>query len=418
MTAMSDAGIAGAKAHNVRFLGHTDQGGRPDGVQIMVSRGYAYIGHMFADGFSVIDVREPRQLRTVAFVAAPPNTRAPHLQVHENLLLVVNAANVWALQQYQAEAQYFAQPLADSFSRRTERPFAAGLRIYDLTDPALPREIAFLEMPGIGLHRIWYIGGRYAYVSAHLEGYSDHILAVIDLATPTAPRLAGTWWLPGMWRAGGESPQWRTGQRWALHHAIVRDGLAFGAWRDGGLTIHDCSDPAAPRLLVHRNWSPPFGGGTHTALPLLDRALLVVADEATTNNCANGIPHSWVFDIREPANPVSLATLPTPAEEDFCVKGGKFGPHNLHENRPGSLVSSQLVFATYYNAGLRVFDLSDAFRPRQTGYFIAPSPERLIDTRPGAVRVTSACDVYVDPNGVMLLSDTNAGLYALQYDPR
>jgi len=29
-------------ARNMRIIGHCDQGGRPDGVQIMVHRGYAY----------------------------------------------------------------------------------------------------------------------------------------------------------------------------------------------------------------------------------------------------------------------------------------------------------------------------------------------------------------------------------------
>jgi hypothetical protein len=32
----------------MRIIAHCDQGGRPDGVQIMVHRGYAYIGHMFS----------------------------------------------------------------------------------------------------------------------------------------------------------------------------------------------------------------------------------------------------------------------------------------------------------------------------------------------------------------------------------
>src|SRR5688572_3629125 len=76
-----------ATGKHVKYLGRCDQGGRPDGVQIMVKDGYAIVGHMFADGFSVIDVRDPRRMKTVAFVPAPPNTRAPHLQVHENLLL-------------------------------------------------------------------------------------------------------------------------------------------------------------------------------------------------------------------------------------------------------------------------------------------------------------------------------------------
>jgi hypothetical protein len=41
-------------ARNIRFVAHSDQGGRPDGVQIMVHRGYAYIGHMFSGGFTVM----------------------------------------------------------------------------------------------------------------------------------------------------------------------------------------------------------------------------------------------------------------------------------------------------------------------------------------------------------------------------
>ena len=39
-------------ARNMRIVGHSDQGGRPDGVQVMVHRGFAYVGHMFSKGFS------------------------------------------------------------------------------------------------------------------------------------------------------------------------------------------------------------------------------------------------------------------------------------------------------------------------------------------------------------------------------
>src|SRR5271156_1243954 len=34
---------------NMRLIGHTDQGGRPDGVQLMVD-GVAHVGHMFSKG--------------------------------------------------------------------------------------------------------------------------------------------------------------------------------------------------------------------------------------------------------------------------------------------------------------------------------------------------------------------------------
>jgi hypothetical protein len=405
-----------ASAKNVCLLSRCDQGGRLDGVQVIVHKGHAFVGHMFADGFSVIDVRDPVKPKTLAFVAAPKNTRSHHLQIHGDILIAVNGPNIWAMQQYASQVDYYAKSLADSLT--IDKPFGAGVRVFDISNPAAPREISFLAMPGLGAHRIWWVGGRYAYASVHLEGFIDHVLAIIDMANPAKPALVGHWWLPGMWRAGGETPPASFGKRTALHHMITAGNIGYAAWRDGGYTIHDISDPVKPKLLSHHNYSPPFGGGSHTPLPLPNRKLLILGEEATTASCANGIAYTWVIDVRAPENPVSIATLPTPDEEDFCAKGAKFGPHNMHENRPGSFVSEDLVFATYHNAGLRIYDVRDAFQPKQVGYFVPPPPETIVDQRPNPLKVIQSCDVFVDANGVMYMTDTNAGLYILQYEGR
>lgn len=400
---------------NIAALGQSDQGGRPDGVQIMVDRGHAYIGHMFSDGISVLDVGDPRAPLPVGFIACPPNTRSHHLQVHDGTMLAVNSANIWALQRYATQDDYYSNPISQSFKRR-ERDFTAGLRVFEFSsDPASPREIGFCAVEGLGLHRLWWVGGRYAYASVHLDGYSDFVLGVFDLANPAKPELAAVWALPGMNLAAREEPAWKPGKRWALHHAIPAGDLLYGAWRDGGLTIHDISDPLTPRLLSHRLLSPPFAGGSHTPLPLPARGLALLADEAISANCAAGFAHTWVFDVRGAENPVSIALFPQPGDADYCGIGGKFGPHNLHENRPGSFQSETIVFATWHNAGVRVFDLSDATRPAEIGYCIAAPPGRLLDTRPGAALVTQAADVLVDRNGVMFVTDTNGGLSTWQF---
>src|SRR5712671_2373889 len=401
-------------ASNISFVGYCDQGGRPDGVQVIVHEGFAYVGHMFSDGFSVIDVRDPRHPKAVAFVAMPPNTRSHHLQVADNLLLAINGPSIWTLAQFQDQSKYFARTLTDSMDR--ELSFAAGIRIYDVKNPSQPREITFMAIPGLGVNRIWWVGGRYAYVAAHMEGYTDHIMAVVDLATPERPEIVSKWWLSGQRTQGGEAPSVPKGRRHAAHHAIVEGGFAYGAWRDGGVTIHDLSNPLEPELVSHVNWCPPFTGGTHTALPLVDRHLLVVADEATTVDCANGIPRIWVLDIRAPGKPVPISTLPVPLGQDYCKKGGKFGPHNLHENRPGSFQSSELIFATYLNAGVRAYDLWDPFRPRETAHYVPPAPERMIDSRPNAPHVIQSGDLFVDRDGLIYLTDPHAGLYVLQYE--
>ncbi|WP_210737373.1 LVIVD repeat-containing protein [Cellulomonas hominis] len=403
-------------AQGFTFLGHSDQGGRPDGCQVMVHRGHVYVAHAFSGGFSVLDVRDPRDPRPVRFVAAPPGTWSVHLQTADDLLLVVNAKDLFADTEFQTEADYYTRSIGTP-ALQAARGYAAGLRVFDISAPAEPREIAFMPVEGVGLHRLWYTGGRWAYASALLDGFTDYVLVTIDLADPTRPQIAGRWWLPGMHEAAGETPTWDTGRwRYALHHAIVHGDTAYASWRDGGLTILDVSDRSAPSLVAARNWSDPFGGGTHTALPLPGRDLLLVADEGVADNAADGIKHTWVFDVRNPANPVSIATFPQPAEDDFVAKGGHFGPHNLHENRPGSFQSEELVFATYQNAGVRAFDLRDPYRPELVAGWVPPAPERMVDTRPGRPRVIQSFDVFVDAEGVAYVTDYNAGLYVLQYD--
>ncbi|MFJ5378463.1 LVIVD repeat-containing protein [Pectobacterium sp. CHL-2024] len=403
-------------SRNMQLIGHSDQGGRPDGVQVMVHRGYAYIGHMVSQGVSIVDVRDARNPKPAGFIAAPPGTWNIHLQTHDDLLLVVNARDLFADASFAEEKVYYTRSVADTVSTKQQgKSWSAGLRIFDISTPDKPREISFLPLDGIGIHRIWYVGGRWAYVSALLDGYSDYIFLTIDLADPPRPEVAGRYWLPGMHTAGGETASWPEGKRYALHHAIISGDTAYGSWRDGGLTLLDVSDRTNPQLISHRNWSPPFGGGTHTALPLPDRDLLIVLDEAVLDNQEDGEKVIWVFDIREPSNPVSIATFPQPKETDYVKKGAHFGPHNLHENRPGSFISSSLIFATYQNAGVRAYDISNPYQPKETGALVPAAPARMVDKRPGRPQIIQSCDVFVDADGIIYSTDYNAGLSIIEY---
>ena len=92
---------------NMRLVGHSDQGGRCDGVQIMVHRGYAYVGHIFSKGFSVIDVRDPSKPQYVKHVAAPHNTWTLHLQAADDLLLVIHNKDMFAQAELADEKNYY-----------------------------------------------------------------------------------------------------------------------------------------------------------------------------------------------------------------------------------------------------------------------------------------------------------------------
>ncbi len=407
-------------ARNIRLIGHSDQGGRPDALQVMVHRGYGYVAHPWSRGFSIIDLRDPKNPGETVYVPSPANTWTIHLQTHDDLLLVIHARDLFADAAFAADERvYYTRSVGETVGTaaggESSRNWSAGMAIYDIATPNAPRQIGFFPVAGVGVHRIWYVGGRYAYVSALIDGYSDYIFVIVDLADPTHPVEAGRWWIPGMHTAGGETPSW-DGRRFALHHALVEGDTAYACWRDGGLTILDIADKSAPKLIAHRNWSPPFGGGTHSPLPLPARGLLVVADEAVLDHEEDGRKPVWIFDIRDPANPVSIATLPVPDEADYTAKGGHFGPHNLHENRPGSFQSDTLIFATWQNAGIRVFDIADPYQPKETGALVPAAPTRMVDARANRPRVIQSADLFVDANGLIYATDYNAGLSIMEYE--
>ena len=128
-------------SRNIKFVGHSDMGGRGDGVQIMVHRGFAYVGHGFSNGITTIDVRDPKNPKVLDFIACPPGTRAFHLQTHEDLLLAVNAPSVWTMQEFQNEKAYFGGSPADKLKDQSR--FTSGIRVYDTSDPGRVREIAY-----------------------------------------------------------------------------------------------------------------------------------------------------------------------------------------------------------------------------------------------------------------------------------
>jgi len=77
--------------------------------------------------------------------------------------------------------------------------------------------------------------------------------------------------------------------------------------------------------------------------------------------------------------------------------------------------SEETIFATYNNAGVRIFDIKDAFAPKEVAYWVPPTPQKMIDPRPKVARAAKTADLFVMPDGLMFVTDWNAGLNVLQY---
>jgi hypothetical protein len=372
-----------SEAMGLRLVGHSDLGGRGDGCQIMRQGDVLYVAHMSRAGMSVLDVSDPHRPKLLEQTPPPPGAHSHKLQLAGDLLV----QNV--------ERQGPGQPL------RT------GVVVYDVGRPGTPREIGSFPVGGSGVHRMWFVDGRYLHMAAGAEGYSDQFYMVVDLRDPTRPTEVGRWWLPGMHVGGDEPRSWRPGERFACHHPIVAGPRAYVGWWDAGFVILDIQDLARPRLVSRVDWSPPFGGATHTVLPLRGGRLAVVTDEALRDDGQEADKYAWVVDLREETRPVPIATLPEPPPE-FRTRGGRFGPHNLHENRPGTFVSEDRIYLTYFNAGLRVYDLGDPFRPREVAFYVPEPP-------PGQV-TPQWNDLLVTADGLIFVTDRlNGGLYVLEH---
>ena len=112
----------------------------------MVHNDYAYIGQARYGGFTIVDVTNPHEPRPAGFVETAPGALNIHLQVHDNLLLVVDGANLFSI--YGSPEAYYSQSMEGWSSNRFGQrgvDFMAGMRVYDISNPTEPRQIGYLE---------------------------------------------------------------------------------------------------------------------------------------------------------------------------------------------------------------------------------------------------------------------------------
>ncbi|HEX6623883.1 MAG TPA: hypothetical protein VF064_09230 [Pyrinomonadaceae bacterium] len=304
---------------------------------------------------------------------------------------------------------------------------ASGLELYDITEPNDPRLLSFFDVDALGadVHGIHELdltttpSGRALALAAvpHLEvgtagagglgGVGD--LLIIDVTYPTKPTLVAEWGVldePGLGLAFYESVRQGSSDRTFLHSARAgKDGTrAYLSYWDAGVIVLDITDPARPAYLGRTSFAPADEGNAHSVAEARGGNVLVQADEDTDPFAGDGEFNGWgylrFFDISDPSNPVLLGTFATANANDEAVAAeGNWSAHNPE-------VRGNTVYASWYNDGVRVIDISATSAPREVASW----------TGAGTPAGAPAVNIWgVAPHqNLLLASDRNYGLYILR----
>jgi hypothetical protein len=279
-----------------------------------------------------------------------------------------------------------------------------GFQVWDIRDRTNPKLLKHQRTGGIGVHR-FDLDENYAYISTEMEGYVGNILVIYDMADPANPREVSRWHMPGQHIAAGEVPSWE-GQQHRLHHTTRHGNLLYAAVWYAGCRIIDVSDISKPRTVGAYSYHPPFPEPTHTFMRVpfkIDgRSLAVAVDEEHEHVPGQLHGGLWVFDVENPADirPLSMWHL-TERDNPFIAAGGRFGAHQFQER-----MHDTCLYTAWFGGGLRVVDIGAPTNPTEVAHWLAEPP-------PGQSS-PQANDVDTTKGGLVYVIDRNRGLDILE----
>jgi hypothetical protein len=405
----TDSSAPGHSARGLDLVGYHDLAGRPAfklALQVVDQRWYLYATHFWEPRLSILDVTDPGNIELVGSIDGPADSATWQVQVADGLL-------VQGLEH--RSANWGGDP---------DRPGDEGIRFWDVTDPRAPVQLSHWRTGARGVHRNHYAGGRYVHVAASRTGFEGNIYVVLDIDDPANPVEVGNWFLPEQFTAAGS----RSSRRYSLHGPpyVIGDRayLSYGA---AGLVILDVSDVSAPVFVSQLEIGAAFSSriAMHTAVPVPGRSLVMVNTEAIAEMSEEPYNFAGIVDVSDEKSPRLLSLLPIPVPDpnapypNFSRRGGRFGPHNQHHSQglPDLFQSDDLLFLTWFNAGLRVYDTTDPYLPREIAWYLPDDPTERRGLLPRTL-VTQSEDVLVDRRGNIFFSDKNHGIHVVRLSER
>jgi len=428
-------------ALNMAVVGHHDLGNRGFNADVWVHDGFAYVGSWgFQDwsgggenrfcpddahaGIVVLDARDPATPTPVSKLQQPTGTSAEDV--------VVFTARYGPL----AGHDIAVSGIQTCGSSRYDTGLFRGLFVWDVTDPARPRELGRLNTGCCtrGIHELEVqhradLNRTFVYASVPASEYEDSAsptgyrdqqgrgdFRLIDVTDPTGPFEVSDW---GVLHDAGRplGPGQGCDPDPVFGHGVdpSADGkLAFVSYWDSGFVALDVSDPAHPVYRGDTDYPVNADGDGHSANYDEARGLLFTADEdfcKTGNGIEKGFGYLRVYDYSDLAHPAQIGYYKTPNSSGSRDTGA--GDYTIHNP---FLVGTE-VYASWYSDGVRVVDVSDPRAPTEVAYFVPPSANNPVSPSQRGVlnNATQVWGVVVDEStGLVYLSDMNSGLWILR----
>lgn len=413
-------------ALNMEIVGKHNIGGRGFNGDVWVHRNVAYVGQWgFGDpqhpdrcpsgdraGVKVFNVADPANPALVSTLRNPPRTTAEDVQVLRYTTGRFKGRDI-AMVGIQA-------------CFRTDASIRRGLQLFDVTNPAAPRELGFLNVgvPNGGVHEFWAVqrgDGVFAILAVPFSMFRDPQargdVRIADLTDPTRPIEVSDWSSEReLGPAAGTFGGFGCFPFNFAHGAMSnRAGmLAIVSHWDIGNVFLDISDPKQPVYLGRTGFPPNSEGDAHSAELSEDERYLMTADEVIPPNSNCQAPDkqqedTWgflrAFDVTDLAHPVQIGQYKTPnSAGPSRVRKGDYSIHN-------PVVEGHKVYASWYSDGVRVLDTSNPAQPVEIGYLVPPPVK---DPLHVLGFVPEVWGVVVDGRGCIYLSEMNFGLYIVR----
>jgi hypothetical protein len=145
--------------------------------------------------------------------------------------------------------------------------------------------------------------------------------------------------------------------------------------------------------------------------------MMIGLHEALEADCREVYHTPYMIDVKDPRNPKIVGLFPKPQAppdapyNDFCLARGRFGSHNSQCWLAPGISKPEIFAAAWFNAGVRVFDISNPVAPKEVAYFVPPHEGEINNYESWWRGSTENCFVEFDRNLIWI--GTHEGSYCL-----